>query len=189
MKNIEERILKDGKIIDNDILKVDSFLNHQIDVSFLKEFAARTEEFFGFVRVDRILTIETSGVAIAFAVAEAFGNAPLVFAKKAKSRTVDGNVYRTEVHSFTHGNTANVTVAKQYLKPGENVLIVDDFLAEGNASLGLIDLCRQAGATPVGLAIVIEKLFQGGRKRIEKEGIPVFAGASIKAFKDNKPVF
>ena len=189
MKGIEERILKDGVIIDNDILKVDSFLNHQIDVSFLQDFAKNIKEALGETRVDRILTIETSGVAVAFAVAEAFGNVPLVFAKKQKSRTVDGNVYRTQVESFTHGNVATVTVSNRYLLPGENVLLVDDFLAAGNASVGLIDLCRQAGANPVGLAVVIEKLFQGGRALVEKEGVPVFAGASIKAFKDNKPVF
>ncbi len=189
MKDIENRILRDGKIIDNDILKVDSFLNHQIDVAFLRDFARMTKEFFADKKVDRILTIETSGVAVAYAVAEAFGDLPLVFAKKAKSRTVDENVYTTDVHSFTHGNVAKVTVSKQYLHEGENVLIVDDFLAAGNASTGLIDLCRKAGANPVGVAVVIEKVFQGGRDFIEKEGIPVFAGASIKAFKDNKPVF
>ena len=190
MKTIEERILKDGIIIDNDIIKVDSFLNHQIDLRFMKEFGACVKEFFKDVKVDRVLTIETSGVAVGYAVSDAFGDVPLVFAKKQKSKTVDQNeVYATEVQSFTHGNTAHVTVSKKYLKPGENVLIVDDFLANGNASLGLIDLCRQAGANPVGVAVVIEKLFQGGRTLIEQEGLPVFAGASIKAFKDNKPIF
>lgn len=190
MKTIEDRILRDGIIIDNDIIKVDSFLNHQIDLRFLKEFGACVKEFFKDVQVDRVLTIETSGVAVAYAVADAFEDVPLVFAKKRESKTVDqADVYSTEVKSFTHNNTARVTVSRKYLRPGENVLIVDDFLANGNAALGLIDLCRQAGANPVGVAVVIEKVFQGGRALIEQKGLPVFAGASIKAFKDNKPIF
>ena len=189
MKNIEDKILRDGRIIDNDIIKVDSFLNHQIDVAFIREFAMDVKEFFAGKKIDRVLTIETSGVAIGYAVAEVFGDIPLVFAKKTKSKTVGADVYHTPVKSFTRGATSDVTVAMQYLREGENVLIVDDFLAEGNASMGLIDLCRQANANVVGVAVVIEKTFQGGRGRIEKEGIPVFAGASIKAFHDNKPVF
>ena len=189
MKSIENRILKDGLIIDNDIIKVDSFLNHQIDVALLNEFALGVKEFFNNVKVDKVLTIEASGIAVAYAVSEAFDNALLVFAKKSKSKIVDNNIYVTKIKSFTRNIESEVTVSKKYLTKGERVLIVDDFLAEGNAAIGLIDLCRQAGAIPVGYATVIEKSFQGGRSRIEKEGIKVFAGASIKAFKDNKPVF
>ena len=189
MKAIEERILKDGRIINNDILKVDNFLNHQIDVSLVKEFARGVKEFFNKAKVDKILTIETSGIAIAFAVAEEFDNVPLLFAKKSKSAIVDNNVFVTKIKSFTRNIDSEVTVSKQYLTKGERVLIIDDFLAEGNAAIGLIDLCKQAGAIPVGFATVIEKSFQGGRNRIEKEGVSVFAGASIKAFVDNKPVF
>ena len=189
MKELEERILKDGRIIDNEILKVDSFLNHQIDVSLITKFAGEVRKFFNNVKVDKILTIETSGIAVAFAVAEAFDNTPLLFAKKSKSKIVDGNVYTTTIKSFTRNINSEVTVAKQYLTKGERILIIDDFLAEGNAAMGLIDLCRQAEAIPIGFAAVIEKRFQGGREKIEKEGIKVFAGASIKAFEDNKPVF
>lgn len=190
MKNIEDKILKDGRIIDNDILKVDSFLNHQIDVAFLREFALDVKEFFAGKKIDKVFTIETSGVAVAYAVAEQLGDVPLLFAKKSKSKTVDpNNIYLTRVKSFTRGAVAEVTVAKQYLHPGENVLIVDDFLAEGNASIGLIDLCQQANANVAGVAVVIEKVFQGGRKRIEEKGVPVFAGASIRAFQDSKPIF
>ena len=189
MKAIEEKILKDGRIIDNDILKVDNFLNHQIDVNLINDFARGVKDFFNDVKVDKVLTIETSGIAVAYAVAEAFNNIPLLFAKKSKSKTVDENVYKTIIKSFTRNIDSEVTVSKLYLNKGERILIVDDFLAEGNAAIGLIDLCRQAGAVPVGFATVIEKIFQGGRNRIEKEGIKVFAGASIRAFENNKPVF
>ena len=189
MKELEEKILQDGKVKPGGILKVDNFLNHQIDIRFLRDFALGVKRQFDYIRVDRILTIETSGVAVGYAVAEVFGDVPLVFAKKTKSKTVDNNVYMTRVNSFTRGTVSEVTVAKNYVKPGENILIVDDFLAAGNAAVGLVDLCRQAGANPIGVAVVIEKLFQGGRNRIEECGIPVFAGASIKAFQDNKPVF
>lgn len=189
MKELEERILNNSRIIDNEIIKVDSFLNHQIDVMLIKRFAEEVREFFNKVKVNKVLTIETSGIAVAYAVAETFGGVPLLFAKKSKSKIVDDNVYKTTIKSFTRNVDSEVTVSKQYLKQGENVLIVDDFLAEGNAAIGLIDLCKQAGAKPIGFATVIEKSFQGGRARIENEGVKVFAGASIKAFADNKPVF
>lgn len=189
MKSIEEKIASNSKIIDNDIIKVDSFLNHQIDISFLKEFASGVKEAFLGKKIDKVLTIETSGIAVSYAVCEALGDLPLVFAKKSKSKITDANVYQTNIYSFTRGIVSPVTVSKDYLKAGENILIVDDFLAGGNAGLGLIDLCHQAGANPVGFAAVIEKSFQGGRNKIEEQGVPVFSGAAIKAFKDNKPVF
>ena len=189
MKLIEERILKDGHIIDNDIIKVDSFLNHQIDVSLLNAFAQEVKEQFKDVKVDKILTIEASGIAISYAVAQVFGNVPLVFAKKSKSKTVDSHVYKTTVKSFTRGIESEITVSNKYLNEGENILIVDDFLAEGNASLGLIELIKQAKAHPVGVAVVIEKGFQKGRQRIENHGIKVYSAAIIKAFENNKPVF
>ena len=189
MKSLEERILKEGVVIDNDILKVDSFINHQIDINLIKEFANEVELCFKGKKVDKILTIETSGIPMAFAVAEKFSNVPLVFAKKSKSATVDNNVYKTEIKSFTRNTISEVTVAKPYLKKNEHILIVDDFLAEGNAAIGLIDLCEQAGAVVVGFADVIEKAFQGGKNRIREKGIDVFSGAVIKAFKDNKPIF
>ena len=190
MKFIEDKILQDGHIIGNDILKVDSFLNHQIDYSFLQRFAAEVKRQFDGVPVNRIVTIEASGIAVACAMAEAYGGIPIVFGKKQKSKTVDpSNVYSASVNSFTHGNTATVTISKRYLNADDSVLIVDDFLAEGSASLGLYDLCKQAGANVVGVAIVIEKVFQGGRAKLEQLGLKVVAGASITAFSDNKPVF
>lgn len=189
MKSIEEKILKDGKIIDNDIIKVDSFLNHQIDIAFLREFARGVKEAFADTKIDKVLTIETSGIACAYAVCEALGDVPLVFAKKSKSKTTDQEVYCAEVNSFTRGFVSPVTVSKRFLRQGENILIVDDFLASGNAGLGLIGIAEQAGAHVVGVAAVIEKSFQGGREKIEAKGIRVFAGASIKAFENNQPVF
>lgn len=186
MKLLEERILRDGYILNNDILKVDSFVNHQIDVKLMRLLA---KEIAGTFKADRVLTIETSGLPIAFAVAEEMGNLPLTFVKKSKSAITGNNLYTTEVKSFTRSISSIVTVDKKYIKEGEKVLIVDDFLAEGNASLGLVDLCKQAGAVVVGVAVAIEKGFQGGRSRLEALGIPVYSGANIKAFIDNKPVF
>lgn len=189
MKKLEEKILQDGVIINNEIIKVDNFLNHQIDVSLIKEFALEVKKFFSDVRVDKVLTIETSGIAIAFAVAEAFDNIPLVFAKKSKSQITDDNVYSFQTKSFTRKTVSDVTVDKRFIKENENILIVDDFLAEGNAGVGLLHICHAGKANVVGFATVIEKAFQGGRQRLEELGVKVYAGASIKAFKDNKPVF
>lgn len=189
MKLIEDRILKDGRVLDGGILKVDGFLNHQIDVALLRGFAEEVKRQFADCGIDKILTIETSGIAVAYAVAEAFGDIPLLFAKKSKSATLKEDLYSTEVKSFTRNTSSLVYVSKFFLHEGEKVLLVDDFLAEGNASLGLIDLCDLAGAKAMGLATVIEKLFQGGRARLEQRGVRVFAGASIKAFVEGKPVF
>lgn len=186
MKLLENKILKDGRVINNDILKVDSFINHQIDVVLTRELAKEIASIF---KADRILTIETSGIALAFAVAEEIGNVPLTFAKKSKSFIVDDDVYKIEIKSFTRNISSVVTVNKKYIKKGEKVLIVDDFLAEGNASLGLVDLCKQAGAEVVGVAVAIEKSFQGGRNKLEALGIRVYSGANVKSFVDNKPVF
>ena len=189
MKSLEKRILKDGVIINNDILKVDSFLNHQIDVALARDLAKEITEHFNGDGINKILTIETSGIAYAYAVAQEMGDLPLVFAKKSKSATVGNDVYTGEVKSFTRNTVSKITVANKYLKPSDTVLIVDDFLAEGNASLGLIDLCKQAGAKVVGVAVAIEKGFQPGRKRLEELGLKVYSGANVKAFVDNKPVF
>ena len=189
MKELEERILKDGIIINNDILKVDSFLNHQIDVFLTRALAKEIAELFKGYKINKILTIETSGLPLSYAVAEELGDLPLVFGKKSKSLTVGNDVYKAEIKSFTRNINSTVTVAQKYLKPSDMVLIVDDFLAEGNASLGLLDLCNQAGAKVVGVAVAIEKGFQGGRDKLEALGLKVYSGANVKAFIDNKPVF
>ncbi|MBO6280331.1 MAG: xanthine phosphoribosyltransferase [Bacilli bacterium] len=189
MRAVEEKILRDGVIVDNEIIKVDSFLNHQIDLNVLQEFANEVKDQFKNQKIDKILTIETSGIAVAYAVAEAFGNIPLLYAKKSKSKIVSGNLLKTSIKSFTRNEICEITINSKYLPKGTNVLIVDDFLAEGNAGIGLIELCNKAEANVIGVAVVIEKYFQGGHKKIEDLGIKVFAGASIKEFKDNKPVF
>ena len=189
MKLLEDRILEDGVIINNDILKVDSFLNHQIDVSLTRSIAKEIADLYKGLGVNKILTIETSGLPLSFAVAEEMGNLPLVFGKKSKSLTVGNDVYKAEIKSFTRNINSTVTVANKYLKPSDKVLIVDDFLAEGNASLGLLDLCNQAGAKAVGVAVAIEKGFQGGRNKLEALGLKVYSAANIKAFVDNKTVF
>ncbi len=189
MKLLEDRILKDGVIINNDILKVDSFLNHQIDVELTRLLAKEIAYLFKGYGINKVLTIETSGLPVSFAVAEELGNVPLVFAKKSKSATVGDDVYKAEIKSFTRNTTSTVTVANKYLNSGDVILIVDDFLAEGNAALGLLNLCNQAGAKVVGVAVEIEKGFQGGRDKLEALGLKVYSGANVKAFIDNKPVF
>ena len=188
MKLLEEKILKDGKILNNDILKVDSFLNHQIDPVLIDSLAEDMLNFFKDQRIDKVLTIETSGIAVAYAVARII-KAPLVFAKKSKSATVGDDVFTAEIKSFTRNLVSKVTVSNKYLKEAENVLIVDDFLAEGNAGLGLLSICNQAKANVIGFATAIEKGFQGGRKKLEDNGVKVYSGAIIKAFENNKPVF
>ena len=189
MKLLEARVAEDGIVINNDILKVDSFINHQIDVSLVRDLAKEITKEYQDLGINKILTIETSGIAFAYAVAEEMGNLPLVFAKKSKSMIVGNDVYTAEVKSFTRNINSQITVANKYLKPSDTVLIVDDFLAEGNASLGLIDLCNQAGAKVVGVAVAIEKGFLGGRKKLEDLGLKVYSGANVKAFVNNTPVF
>ena len=189
MKILEDRILKDGVIINNDILKVDSFLNHQIDIALTRALSKDIAKIFKNQEIDKVLTIETSGIPLAYAVAEELGDLPLIFAKKSKSATVGNDVYKAEIKSFTRNINSTVTVNDKYLKRGDTVLIVDDFLAEGNAALGLLDLCNQAGAKVAGVAVAIEKGFQGGRDKLERLGLKVYSGANVKAFVNNKPVF
>ena len=187
MKELEEKILKDGIVIGDDILKVGSFINHQIDTDLLFKIG----EYFSkkFSGVTKILTIEASGIAFAIGVARYYDNIPVVFAKKSKSKTVDMNkVYQTTIKSFTRGIESVVTIDKEYLNENDKVLIIDDFLAEGNAGLGLIDLCNQANAKVVGFGAVIEKGFQGGRKKIEDLGIKVESAAIIDRFENGKVV-
>lgn len=149
MKLLEERIRKDGVIIGKDVLMVDSFINHQIDVGFSMEMAKEFKRLFEGEKITKVLTIEASGIAIATLVAYILG-VPLVFAKKSKTSNVGEDIYSARVASYTHGNVNNVIVSKKYLTEDDNVLIIDDFLAEGNALIGLIDLCGQASAKVVG---------------------------------------
>lgn len=170
MKLLQDRIVADGKIEAGNILKVDSFLNHQIDVSLLEEIGQEFKRQFGDREVNKILTIEASGIAIACIAARYF-NVPVVFAKKSRSLNIAGDVYTAKVDSFTHKNTNDIIVSKKFLSPSDRILIVDDFLANGKAILGLCQLVEQAGATLVGAGVVIEKGFQDGGKRIREAGI------------------
>ena len=170
MKLLQDRIVADGKFEAGNILKVDSFLNHQIDVSLLEEIGQEFKRQFGDREVNKILTIEASGIAIACIAARYF-NVPVVFAKKSRSLNIAGDVYTAKVESFTHKNTNDIIVSKKFLSPEDRILIVDDFLANGKAILGLCQLVKQAGATLIGAGVVIEKGFQDGGKRIREAGI------------------
>ena len=169
MNCLEKRILKDGVVKPGNVLKVDSFLNHQMDIALLtevgKEFCKRFED----LKINKVLTIEASGIAIAFAVAQQFG-VPVLFAKKSKSINIAGDTYVAEVESFTHKNKNMVVVSKQFLHEDDHVLIVDDFLANGCALQGLISICDQAGATVEGIGIAVEKGFQIGGQVIRNLG-------------------
>ena len=180
MKLLEERILKDGRVLPGDVLKVDSFLNHQIDVALLSECGAEWKRLFSGDDVTRILTIEASGIGIACIAAIHF-DVPVVFAKKTRSINLSADCYTTKVHSYTKGLTYDVMVSKKYIAPGDRVLIIDDFLANGSALAGLIDLVEQAGATVVGCGIAIEKAYQGGGNELRAKGYRIESLAKIES--------
>ncbi|MBQ9796623.1 MAG: xanthine phosphoribosyltransferase [Clostridia bacterium] len=169
MNFLEERILKDGIVKEGNVLKVDSFLNHQMDVALLDEIGKEFHRRFADKQITKVLTIEASGIAIAYAVARCFG-VPMVFAKKAKSINIDGDVYTAEVESFTHKNKNMVLVSKRFLSAEDKVLIVDDFLANGCALQGLISITEAAGASVEGIGIAVEKGFQYGGRSIRNLG-------------------
>ena len=169
MNFLEERILKDGIIKEGNVLKVDSFLNHQMDVKLLDEIGEEFYRRFKDLNITKVLTIEASGKAMAYAAARCFG-VPMVFAKKSKSINIDGDMYTAEVESFTHKNKNTVIVSKKFLNADDRVLIIDDFLANGCALQGLISIAESAGATVEGIGIVIEKGFQFGGRIIRNLG-------------------
>ena len=179
MNFVEARILKDAAIKPGNVLKVDNFLNHQIDIDFLDQIAKEFKRRFADVQITKVLTIEASGIAVACAVAREFG-VPVVFAKKAKSINLDGESYVAEIESFTHKKINRVIVSQKYLTAGEKVLIVDDFLANGCALQGLISLVDAAGAEVAGCGIVIEKGFQEGGHRIRNLGFRLESLAIIE---------
>ena len=188
MKILEERIIKDGRVLPGNVLKVDSFLNHMIDVPFVCELGKEFRRLFETSCVTKILTIEASGIGLACLTAQYFG-VPVVFAKKSRTSNVSSEVYSTPVESYTHGNTNNVIVSKQYLGAGDRVLIIDDFLATGNALKGLIELCRLAGADVVGCGIAIEKRYQHGGDALRAENIRVESLALIDSIENGNIVF
>ena len=183
MDMLKARICKDGRVRGTDVLKVDSFLNHQIDVEFLEEIGQEFYQRFQGCGVTKILTIEASGIGIACITAQFF-RTPVVFAKKNKTKNIAGDVYTSPVHSFTHGQTYDIIVSKAFLKPEDKVLLIDDFLANGKALEGLCKLVEDAGATLVGAGIVIEKGFQSGGERLRTQGIRVESLARVKSMSE-----
>ena len=180
MKLLEERIRQDGKIKGNDVLKVDSFLNHQMDVALFGEIGREFKRLFAGEEITKILTIEASGIGIACIVAQCFG-VPVLFAKKNKTKNIAGDVYTSQVESFTHGKVYDIIVSKEFLRPEDKVLLIDDFLANGSALMGLIKLVRDAGATLVGAGICVEKAFQPGGDLIRGMGVRVESLARVKS--------
>lgn len=188
MKLLEERIAKDGKVIGNDILKVDNFLNHQLDIKLFNEMGKEFKKLFQSSEITKILTIEASGIAIASIAAQYF-DVPVVFAKKYAGTNMDNDNYEAEVFSFTKNTMYKIKVSKKYISSTDKVLIIDDFLANGRALLGLTSIVRQAGAEVVGAGIAIEKAFQKGRIEVEKEGIKVHSLAIIDKMENGKVYF
>ena len=187
MELLKQRIRQDGVVRGTDVLKVDSFLNHQMDVALFEEIGREFQRRFCDCGVNKILTIEASGIGIACVTAQFF-HCPVIFAKKSQTKNIAGEVYTTKVESFTHGRIYDVIVAKQFLGPKDRVLIIDDFLANGAALEGLIDLVDQAGASLVGAGIVIEKAFQPGGDRIRARGVRVESLARIKSMSEENGV-
>ena len=188
MRALEEKIIAEGKILPGNVLKVGSFLNQRLDVDFIMQMGQEIARLYADSKITKILTVEASGIALAFAAAS-YMHIPVVFAKKNKSSNVSGNVYSSEVASYTHGKTFQIVVASEYIDIDENVLIVDDFLACGNAIRGLMDIVNQAGANTVGCAIAIEKGFQGGGDELRAEGIRVESLAIVDSMNDTAITF
>lgn len=181
---LERRIREEGRVLPGGVLKVDGFLNHQMDPALFTEMAREFHRLYAGEDVNKILTIEASGIGLACITGQVFG-CPVLFAKKSKSRNIDGEWYTAEVESFTHGTVSTVMVAKTRLSPDDRVLIVDDFLAHGSALSGLISLVKQAGGTVVGAGIAIEKAFQQGGALVRSTGVRVEALARIAAMGDD----
>jgi len=181
MKELEERIAQQGTVKPGNVLKVDAFLNHQCDVELFDHMGAAWAEHFKGKNIDKILTIEASGIGIACVAARHFGDVPVVFAKKAQSINLDGDQYTTTVYSFTKQKEFPVIVSKRYLNEGDHVLLIDDFLANGKALQGLIELCHKAGATVEGIGIAVEKGFQGGGDHLREAGYDVDSLAIVES--------
>lgn len=187
MELLKQRIRQDGEVFGPDVLKVDRFLNHQLDIPLLQEIGKEFARRFSDCGVNKILTIEASGIGIAAITAQYF-HCPVLFAKKSQSKNIAGEVFSTKVQSFTHGKLYDVIVSKKFLTPADRVLIIDDFLANGAALDGLLDLVQQSGATLIGAGIVIEKAFQPGGDRIRARGVRVESLARIAAMDPNSGV-
>ncbi len=188
MQLLKNRIFKDGIVKPGNILKVDSFLNHQMDIALINEIGKEFKARFSDCPVTKILTIEASGIGIACITAQYF-HVPVIFAKKAQSLNLDGEMYTTKVESFTHKKVYDVILSKKFLEPEDHVLLIDDFLANGCALLGLIDIVKKSGAALEGAGIVIEKGFQNGGKQIRNMGIRLESLAIIDSMSDSSLTF
>ena len=188
MKLLEDRIRQDGQVIGADVLKVDNFLNHQIDPDLMLALGEEFHRRFADAPITKILTVESSGIAPALAAGMVF-HVPVVFARKHKSLTLKDNLYTATVYSFTKKTSNEISISKKFLSADDNVLIIDDFLANGQAVEGLIEIIGQAGATLSGVGIVIEKTFQKGRQLLDERHIKVESLARIAAFEDGQVVF
>ena len=181
LKLLEDRIVKDGIVKPGNVLKVDSFLNHQMDISLFNDMGKEFKRLFNDTPINKILTIEASGIGIACVAAQYFDNVPVVFAKKSQTVNIDGEVYSTKIESFTHKRVYDVILSKKYLSSKDHVLIIDDFLANGCALNGLLDIAEKAGATVEGVGIAVEKGFQRGGELIRQKGIRVESLAIIES--------
>lgn len=187
MELLKQRILKDGQWLGNGVLKVDSFLNHQMDVALFSEFGKEFKRRFADCGINKILTIEASGIGIACIVAQEFG-VPVVFAKKSKTKNIAGEVWTAQVESFTHGRVYDIIVSRRFLTPSDRVLIIDDFLANGSALQGLITLVETSGAELAGAGIIIEKGFQPGGEMIRSRGVRVESLAIVDAIDEENGI-
>lgn len=188
MELLKSRIVKDGTLKEGNVIKVDSFLNHQIDIELLNEIGKEFKSRFQSERIDKILTIEASGIAIAVIAAQHF-NVPVVFAKKTESKNLDTDTYESSVYSYTKDKTYTIRVSKKYLNEGEDILIIDDFLANGKAAEGLIDIINKANCTVAGVGIVIEKGFQKGGENIRNKGIKLESLAIVESIEGDRMIF
>ena len=189
MKLLEEKILNDGKILEDNIIKVDSFLNHRLETDFLNKLAEEIARYFSGRGINKILTIEASGIALAILTACHMDNIPVVFAKKSKSKNIEGDVFSSQVKSYTYDKTYSVTVSKKYLSQGDRLLIIDDFLATGLAMEGLIDISNQACAEIKGLSVAVEKGFQKGGDSLREKGYDLLSLAIVDTIDEGKIIF
>lgn len=186
MKLLEDRIIKDGKILEGDIIKVDSFLNHQLDIKFLNTLAEDVAKYFKNKKINKILTIEASGIAFATVISENMNYIPVVFSKKKKTLNIGDSLWQSHVKSYTTKKDYMISVSKEFIGKDDNLLIVDDFLAEGNALRGLIDISEKAGANIEGISVAVEKGYQGGGDYVRKLGYDLYSLAIIDSIENGK---
>lgn len=188
MQELKDRIVKEGRVLPGNIIKVDGFLNHRVDMQLLRNMAKEFYRFFGDKGVTTVMTVEASGIALAAVTAEEFG-VPLLFAKKAKSDNIEGGLVKSEIFSYTYKKKVTLLVSAEWLSSSDRVLVVDDFMANGEAIRGLIEIVNQVGATPVGVGIAVEKGFQGGGDRLRAQGLDVKSLAIIDSAEPGNIVF